>query len=897
MKNKIIIFLILFTFFAPIVSHAYFAPLANLTIVANLQSKEKSVNFNLQHWGYIEKYDESKDTCKDCLGDDENCFQTCSDGYISYYDWDNYDKFLLQTENLPASRIITVVADDKYKLSQDNISGLKIKNIFCSSDNPNDLFWYEKDSVSFNPIQYENITCTFNSVKTKTPVLIVPGLVGTELKNSSELLWPDLGRMATDFGDEFLDGLQFSKSLAPIDINIIIGSILGSPAVTHHFYDLLINEFEGEGYLEGDDLFTFPYDWRFGVSGKFSDGKTNADLLGQKIEDIMAQTGSDKVDVVAHSMGGLITKKYVMDKQADNHIGKAIFVGVPNTGAPKAVKVLLQGDNFGIPWLADSEIKKIAENMPASYDLLPSQKYYDSKGSFIKTINEDVGELQYLEKNLNYEEAKSFLTDGHALNSLALSNAENLHTQDFDNYDLRTAGVDVYSINGCRSGTLAKIVERKSKNIFGQEDTNYDLQYGSLPLTPGDGTVPLESATNLPIDENNKYYALVADHGKMPSANGIRQKIVNLITGSSLSTGDNLITQDIGQCQLNGKAISIFSPVNIFVTDQDANRLGLAEDESIINEIPNAMFEILGEHKFIYLPQDNGQVYTIKLQGTGAGTFTIKSQDIRGSQPEKTEIFSNLPVTIEMTGQIDISPTDNLTTLSLSNSPDLILPSSTVDGPAVEDLQSPASVAVLSGIKEETGIYNSEVDVEIKAIDELSGVLSVEYNLDDVGYQKIPGDVANLKVLTEGKHTLKFFSTDKAGNNEQEKKIEFEIKFLEVVKPLPGTGGGGGGIGSQITNQVNIAEDKKLLTNQEEILEPVVNNIVENSDIEKPKQADDTKKIVLGDETLKNEQEEMIQDNSNQSIATASISSNPSFFDHVKNFFNWIIQMVYKLFS
>jgi triacylglycerol esterase/lipase EstA (alpha/beta hydrolase family) len=41
--------------------------------------------------------------------------------------------------------------------------------------------------------------------------------------------------------------------------------------------------------------------------------------LAKKIQDIMAQTGSDKVDVVAHSMGGLIVKKYVMDNPTTNH--------------------------------------------------------------------------------------------------------------------------------------------------------------------------------------------------------------------------------------------------------------------------------------------------------------------------------------------------------------------------------------------------------------------------------------------------------------------------------------------------------------------------------------------------------------------------------------------------
>jgi len=168
----------------------------------------------------------------------------------------------------------------------------------------------------------------------------------------------------------------------------------------------------------------------------------------------------------------------------------------------------------------------------------------------------------------------------------------------------------------------------------------------------------------------------------MPSQEGIRQEIVNLISGSNLSTGSNLITQDINWCQLNGRAISVFSPVNIFVIDQNGNKLGLAEDGSIVNEIPNADFEIIGEHKFLYLPQDNGQIYAINMQGTATGTYTIKSQNISNGQITKAEIFSDLPVTPTLIGQVDIN-SNGTTVLSvkqnLNDAPITILPSKVLD--------------------------------------------------------------------------------------------------------------------------------------------------------------------------------------------------------------------------
>jgi len=632
-------------------------------------------------------------------------------------------------------------------------------------------------------------------VVTKTPVLIVPGLIGTGLKNSSDLLWADLGRMFTDISDSFIDPLGFNKDVTSSDSGVSILNIIGSEKFSgitlFDYTDGLITEFKNQGYVEGvgstATLFTFPYDWRYGASGKYPNNSTNSNLLAQKIQDIMTQTGSNKVDIVAHSEGGLIVKKYVMDHVADNHIGKAIFVGVPNTGAPKAVKVLLQGDNFGIPWLAQDEIKKITANMPVAYDLSPSQQYYNTKGSFVEVIDEGtIGDTTtpHTDKNLTYNEFKSYLTLDHALNSIALTGAENLHTQNFDNFDLRTAGVDLYSIDGCKAATVGKIIEDRYKNVLG----NSFVDYKKPTFAPGDGTVPLESATNLPINDSNKFYLLAGDHSSMLSHDGSRQEIVDIISGSALNPKPSLISQDITKCNLHGKAISVFSPVNIFATDQFGNQLGIASDGSIVNQIPNADFEILNGHKFMYLPTDDGQTYNVQMNGTDTGTFTLDSQDIDNSQVTSTEVFSDIPVTKDLTGQINLSNSTNTpTTLVVQQTPtdppSTILPTAVVDSNQSQDILAPISTATIAGTQGQHNFYKSNVTVTITALDQVvvgqenqtSGVLSISYNIDNVGMQKATGSTLTLPVSSEGVHVVTFFSTDDAGNHEQQKTITFTI--------------------------------------------------------------------------------------------------------------------------
>lgn len=650
MKNKFILFIVLILFFLPISAHAEKILHTNVyTDQGNGTFHFSVATYLMGAWWSSGPFDV---TTTNQIGTGPN--KDVSESPPGY---------------APAYYFIEETAPADYQLNGIDCycdNGYHTSGIFSYSGNRAYIYPTGDSSVNCSL----NFYCDFYNKKIRTPVLIVPGLTGTNINKGSDKLWLDLDHNFTDIGDSFMDPLQFNTNLNPSDPAVTISNVITTAklfgADVYDYTAGLISEFTNQGYVENQDLFMFPYDWRYGVSGKYVDGKTNADLLAQKIQDIMQQTGSSKVDIVAHSLGGLIVKKYAMDNLTSNYIGKAVFVGVPNTGAPKAVKALIEGDSFGIPWLSQNEMKKIASNMPAAYDLLPDQQYYNVAGSFVSQVDigYGIGISEPTSKDLNYSEFKSYLND-KGLNSTAAANSENLHTANFDNFDLRTAGINLYAIDGCKAATMTNFLEVKSKDILGNQHTDY----GSVRLKTGDNTVPLESATNLPIDQNNKYYALVSNHGKMPSEDGIRQEIVNLISGSNIPVSNNLITQDISKCQLNGKAISVFSPVDIFATDQNGNKLGLADDGSIINEIPNAAFEILGEHKFIYLPQDNGQTYNINLQGTGAGTYTIKSQNISNSQLAKAEVFSDLPVTSALTGQINFNSTDNTTTLSVKQNP------------------------------------------------------------------------------------------------------------------------------------------------------------------------------------------------------------------------------------
>ncbi|MEK7161227.1 MAG: hypothetical protein AAB729_00870 [Patescibacteria group bacterium] len=635
-----------------------------------------------------------------------------------------------------------------------------------------------------------------NFIVAKTPVLIVPGILGTELWQGDEPIWLEYSKLFS-FSDNFLDVLSFESNLLPQNSNLNYRSVIRkiNPLGSFKKFDYtdgLINEFISQGYIEGKDLFTFPYDWRYGVSGKFENGSTTVEQLKGQIDYILTQTDADKsagkLDVIAHSTGGLLLKKYVIDHPTDHHVNKALFVGVPNLGVPKAFKVLIDGDNFGVTGLNSDEMKKISQNMPVVYDLAPSQVYYQTKGSFYHLADWDPSTMKFPQsKDLSLEEAYERLTQIFAGNLQAVSNAKDLHSQSFDNYDLRTVGVDAYNVVGCKSGTVGSLYEYKSRSLLGNTQTSFEAP----KLVSGDGTVPFESANSIQSDASRTYFVPKADHGKMLSEDGTRQLIVNLLAGSSLNVGDKIITHDQlvsnqGLCQLNGRVIKIKSPVAISITDQAGNFSGLAEDGSVQNDISGADYEVWGEHKYVFLPTDEGQTYTIKLQGTGNGTFTVNDQTIVGDNVVKTQVFSNLPVTSALTGQVNLGSGSNETTLLLQETPTstqiTIHPSSILNSNESQDLIPPVSTSTIEGTLGQPGFYRSNATVILSSIDpviegkesETSGILKTSYSLDGGEYQ-VYASSSPIIVTTEGSHTIKFYSTDRAGNNEFEQEINFVI--------------------------------------------------------------------------------------------------------------------------
>ncbi len=229
------------------------------------------------------------------------------------------------------------------------------------------------------------------------PLIVLPGITGSYLRSPSGEAWPRAVDMLTSPSDGFLDNLQLAADGVspkdPSDPNydisvwtdhgkqgiideIDIGCVFGHCAYRIQPYTPTFNFLEDHGYTENVNLFPFAFDWR--KSAQF-----NANLLLAKIDDVLATTHAPKVNILAHSQGGLVTEAALADARSIGKVARVMTMGTPYLGATKALGVLDYGEPcqtevFGFCILNNAEVQKLVTNAPGFLELLPSRAFYGS---------------------------------------------------------------------------------------------------------------------------------------------------------------------------------------------------------------------------------------------------------------------------------------------------------------------------------------------------------------------------------------------------------------------------------------------------------------------------------------------------------------------------------------
>ena len=362
-----------------------------------------------------------------------------------------------------------------------------------------------------------------------------------------------------------------------------------------HTYDDLMTALRGAGYKDGEDLFAFPYDWR----------QTNvysAYQLKEKIDEVKLAASSNKVDLVAHSMGGLVARQYIESEDYDNDVGRIVFLGTPQQGAPQAYRYWEAGEGFD--GFSDKVLKEIIEYQAdtAGYDTL-----LDYIHTGIVSISQLLPTYEYLLDSsgmrvydpVNQPENYPYNNWLWGLNTGA-------------NLDRLTSGaIGVYSLVGDYPGNTITQFE------VGEADPAATVwphgEVAGIFHGAGDGTVPRQSSSLFDSE-----VVPGAAHRLLPTEAQIR--VIEYLTGTAPAA-----TVDEMQLAENLMFARVYSPVDFVITAPDGRKVGrdpAAPDE--VNEIPYAFYSgFENDNEYATLLNPAAGVYRIDLLGTGSGIYKL----------------------------------------------------------------------------------------------------------------------------------------------------------------------------------------------------------------------------------------------------------------------------------
>jgi hypothetical protein len=169
--------------------------------------------------------------------------------------------------------------------------------------------------------------------------------------------------------------------------------------------------------------------------------------------------------------------------------------------------------------------------------------------------------------------------------------------------------------------------------------------------------VPLVSADYINIPSNHKFYFKNGSHAELPSSPDVRNFIIGILNGNSVLT-DNL-SNNSDFCDFKGKRLTWHSPVTVDIYDSFGNHSGPTNDSGLENNVPGVDYEIINGEKFIFIPTDSGQNYTVKGTGEKESTFDLLISDISNGTVNQTVAYKEVPIIQGSQIQFNIDSTAN----------------------------------------------------------------------------------------------------------------------------------------------------------------------------------------------------------------------------------------------
>lgn len=362
------------------------------------------------------------------------------------------------------------------------------------------------------------------------PLLFVPGAGASILKSfddpsAPEELWLGCGsdRMKLSLFDEdnpprdvravdatrYMDcyGLN-GRSVGALDA---YGTFLDAMTQRFGYREYQVDERVERRTTEGCDLsqrdqapnlFVFAYDWR-------KDNRISARQLEDYIGCIRKFFPDTDIDVVTHSMGSLVTRRYIMNNPGQTHLHEVVTIGAPWLGAPKLVNVLNTGD-FVSPLANGSSaaIKRVASGFRATHELMSGPYFHQLAGPVFAEEGWDYDGDGTADEVYDWANLRDAI-NGHWPQTTPAETAETFQQEGGSDgqtdWSADSSGVDYTHIYGVQAGenTIGKVVAVKDVLCTPVVDVVcVHHSYIDQRMTQGDGTVPVLSASRVSAEDD-----------------------------------------------------------------------------------------------------------------------------------------------------------------------------------------------------------------------------------------------------------------------------------------------------------------------------------------------------------------------------------------------------------
>ncbi|MGD9923793.1 MAG: hypothetical protein AB7V13_20475 [Pseudorhodoplanes sp.] len=203
-------------------------------------------------------------------------------------------------------------------------------------------------------------------VKPERPLVLVPGLLGSRLcrpdakdPGKTEVVWGTLGALRRFPSIRLAHRADATDPVRPCGV---VREIVYLGIYKQDVYAPIIRHLQKIGYREDRNLFVFAYDWRRSV---FDNAKALEAFVQEKAPE-------GKVDILAHSMGALVARAYVIEGNGGDRVARLFSAGAPFHGSVKVFQTVEKG--WGPLNLAMGGLDGFRRTMlsfPSIFELMP----------------------------------------------------------------------------------------------------------------------------------------------------------------------------------------------------------------------------------------------------------------------------------------------------------------------------------------------------------------------------------------------------------------------------------------------------------------------------------------------------------------------------------------------